>query len=98
MTNQPRKVRYLSDKEEAEIQRKIASDPDAPEATDDQLAQARPFAEAFPDLAESIKRSRGRPAIEKTSATDIHSVGPRHHRALQAQLRQGLAKSIERRP
>ncbi|MDX0524815.1 hypothetical protein GOC82_28695 [Sinorhizobium medicae] len=65
MTNQPRKVRRLSDREEAEIQRKIASDPDAPEATDAQLAQARPFAEAFPDLAESIKRSRGRPAVDK---------------------------------
>ncbi|RUX33235.1 hypothetical protein EOA23_07605 [Mesorhizobium sp. M2A.F.Ca.ET.042.01.1.1] len=37
---------------------------DSPEATDEQLAQARPFAEVFPDLAESIRRSRGRPAID----------------------------------
>lgn len=65
MTTSPRKVRPLSDREEADIQRKIAADPDAPEATDEQLAQARPFAEAFPDLAESIKRSRGRPTVEK---------------------------------
>ncbi|PJR10290.1 BrnA antitoxin family protein [Sinorhizobium meliloti] len=65
MTNPSRRIRHISDKEEAEIQRKIASDPDAPEATDEQLRQARPFVEAFPDLAESIKRARGRPAIEK---------------------------------
>lgn len=51
----------LTDEEEAEIQRQIASDPDAPEATDEQLAQAKPFKEAFPDLYESIQRSRGRP-------------------------------------
>ncbi|WP_027230090.1 BrnA antitoxin family protein [Phyllobacterium sp. UNC302MFCol5.2] len=54
----------LTEEEEAEIQRQIASDPDAPEATDEELAQAKPFAEAFPDLAESIKRSRGRPAVD----------------------------------
>ncbi|WP_042776622.1 BrnA antitoxin family protein [Sinorhizobium fredii] len=65
MTNLSRRIRTVSDKKEAEIQRKIASDPDAPEATDEQLAQAKPFAEALPDLAESIKRARGRPAVEK---------------------------------
>ncbi|CCE94633.1 BrnA antitoxin family protein [Sinorhizobium fredii] len=64
MTNLSRRIRQISDKQEAEIQRKIASDPDAPEATDEQLGQAKPFAEAFPDLAESIKRARGRPAVE----------------------------------
>ena len=32
---------------------------DSPEATDEQLAQAKPFAEAAPDLAASIKRGRG---------------------------------------
>ncbi|MBP1885112.1 BrnA antitoxin family protein [Sinorhizobium mexicanum] len=64
MTNLSRRIRRISDKEEADIQRKIASDPDAPEATDEQLRQAKPFAEAFPDLAESIKRARGRPAVE----------------------------------
>lgn len=51
----------IADEEEDEIQRKIASDPDAPEATDEQIAQAKPFKEAFPDLYESIQRSRGRP-------------------------------------
>lgn len=32
--------------------------------TDAELARTRPFAEAFPDLAESIKRGRGRPPLE----------------------------------
>ena len=51
----------ITDEEEARIQRQIASDPDAPEATDEQIAQARSFKDAFPDLHESIQRSRGRP-------------------------------------
>ena len=37
---------------------------DNPEWTEDDFAQAKPFAEVFPDLAESIKRARGRPAVE----------------------------------
>ncbi|ADO42392.1 BrnA antitoxin family protein [Ketogulonicigenium vulgare] len=44
---------------EKEIQRRIASDPDAPEATDDQLAKAKPFAEAMPQLAENLRRNLG---------------------------------------
>jgi len=32
--------------------------------TDEELARARPFAEVFPDLAESIRRGRGRPPLE----------------------------------
>lgn len=55
----------LTDEEEAEIQRQIASDPDAPELTDEQLAQARPFAEVFPELAEKMRRNiGGRPKLE----------------------------------
>ncbi len=47
---------------EAKVQAMIASDPDAPEATDAQLAQATPFSEAFPALAEKMrKRTGGRP-------------------------------------
>lgn len=38
---------------------------DSPELTDEQLAQAKPFAEVFPDLIASIRRSRGRPPVEK---------------------------------
>lgn len=38
---------------------------DSPEATDDQISQARMFSEAFPKLHESITRKRG-PARTKT--------------------------------
>ena len=55
--------RQLTDQEEAEVQSMIASDPDNPELTDSQAAKRQSFAQAFPDLAESIKRSRGRPRL-----------------------------------
>lgn len=56
--------RPLTDEEEAEIQRMIAEDPDDEEASEEQLAQARPFAEALPELYASIQRARGRPPVE----------------------------------
>lgn len=55
--------RPLTDEEEAAVQAMIASDRDNPEITDEQIAGRKSFAEAFPDLAESIKRSRGRPRL-----------------------------------
>ena len=54
------------DDEEAAIQRMIASDPDNPELTDDQIARLRPFVEALPTLAESARRGPGRPKLDKT--------------------------------
>jgi uncharacterized protein (DUF4415 family) len=54
----------ISDEEEARIQAGIAADPDNPEWTEEDFRNARPFAEVFPDLAESIRRSRGRPPAE----------------------------------
>ncbi|ESX88522.1 BrnA antitoxin family protein [Mesorhizobium sp. LSHC412B00] len=65
MNNPKSRVRPLTDAEEGEIQRQIVDDPDDAETTDEQLAQARPFAEVFPELFESIRRTRGRPAVEK---------------------------------
>lgn len=50
---------------EEQIQRMIESDPDALEATDAQLAQAKPFSEAFPALADAMRRNiGGRPKAE----------------------------------
>lgn len=50
---------------EDQIQRMIASDPDAPEATEAQIAQARPFTEAFPALSDALRGNRGgRPKAE----------------------------------
>lgn len=37
---------------------------DNPEWTEEDFAKARPFAEVFPELAESIRRERGRPKAE----------------------------------
>ena len=59
MTVERKPKAEISDEEEARIQRMIASDPDAPEATEEQLAQARPFAEAFPELADSMRKNVG---------------------------------------
>lgn len=35
-----------------------------PEWTDEEMHQARPFADVFPEMAASLKRSRGRPPTE----------------------------------
>lgn len=59
---------------EADIQAMIASDPDAPEATDAQLAKAVPFSKAFPALAEEMRKSvGGRPKVENPKvAVSLH--------------------------
>jgi uncharacterized protein (DUF4415 family) len=58
MANRKRKARMLSDAEEARIQTGIAADPDNPEWSAQDFRHAKPFAEAFPALAES-RRGRG---------------------------------------
>ena len=65
MKSSKRTVPALTDEEEARIQRGIAEDPDNPEWTEEDFKNARPFAEVFPELAESIRRARGRPVMEK---------------------------------
>lgn len=50
-------LKDLTDDDEADIQAGILADPEHPELTDEQIATARPFAEVFPDLAESIRRA-----------------------------------------
>ena len=65
MSKSRRIIPALTDEEEARIQRGIAEDPDNPEWTEEDFKKARPFAEVFPELAESIRRARGRPAVEK---------------------------------
>lgn len=56
MTKRKTVVPPIADQEEADIQREIAANPDHPEATDDELATARPFAEMFPVLAARINK------------------------------------------
>jgi uncharacterized protein (DUF4415 family) len=56
----------LTDEEEAQIQRQIASDPDAPEATDEELAHPMTFAESLPEMAAALrKRLGGRPKLDR---------------------------------
>lgn len=58
--------RPLTDEEEAEIQKMIASDPDNPEVTEEQMARMKPFREALPDLAKAMDEEiarRGRPPV-----------------------------------
>lgn len=50
---------------EEQVQRMIASDPDAPEATDEQLSRAKPFDQVFPALADAMRKNvGGRPKSE----------------------------------
>ena len=65
MNSRVLKLKPISDEEEARIQEGIANDPDNPEWTEEDFKNARPFAEVFPELAASIKRARGRPAMER---------------------------------
>ncbi len=44
---------------EEQIQRMIASDPDAPEATEEQLSKAKPFDKTFPALADAMRKNVG---------------------------------------
>ena len=68
------KLKPLTDEEEARIQAQIAADPDNYESTDEELAQAKPMAEALPELhaalmAEIAKRKAGRPKAAITKQT-----------------------------
>jgi len=54
-----KKHTLISDAEEARIQEMISSDPDAPEVTPEEAANAKPFTEAFPALAEAMRKNVG---------------------------------------
>lgn len=47
-----------------------------PEVSAKQAKKAQPFAKAFPDLMESIKRSRGRPRLEAPKQAVTLRVSP----------------------
>ena len=57
MTNRNHKM--ISDAEEELIQKMIESNPDAPDVTGEHLAEAGPFAEAFPDPARNMQKNVG---------------------------------------
>jgi len=75
----------------------IASDPDNPELTDDEIAGLRPFTEALPALAESLKRGPGRPKLDKTlEPVTLHldRAVVEHFRAQGADWRKRMARVL----
>jgi uncharacterized protein (DUF4415 family) len=96
----PRKFssrRPLTGAEEAEVQQMIASDPDNPELTDDQISEIRPFAEVFPALAEGVGRGRGRPKFETALEAVTLRLDPatvKYFRAQGADWRRRMAKVL----
>lgn len=50
-------ARPLTDEEEEEIQRAIASDPDTWELSEEDIRNARPFSEVFPEIYAKMKAS-----------------------------------------
>ena len=76
---------------------------DNPPLTDDQLSSMRPFAEVFPDLAESLKRTRGKqkaPTKEAVSlrldrdvVTAFRATGPGWQSRINDTLRKAIRKA-----
>ena len=72
---------------------------DSPELTDDQLAQGRPFGEAHPELAASIKRSPGRPRLENAKEAVTLRLAPdtlRKFEALGPDWRARMAEVLDK--
>ena len=72
---------------------------DSPELTDEQLAQARPFAEVFPELAASIRRTAGRPKLENARQPVTLRLSPdtlRRFEALGPDWRARMAEVLEK--
>ena len=102
------KLKPLTDEEEARIQAQIAADPDNYESTDEELAQAKPMAEALPELhaalmAEIAKRKAGRPKAAVTKQTIAIRLDPEVLEAFKAtgpgwqtRMNEALREWIER--
>jgi uncharacterized protein (DUF4415 family) len=72
---------------------------DSPELTKEQIAQMRPFKELFPDLYESIQRSRGRPPVEKQKEAVTLRLDPdtlARFKATGKDWRARMAKALDR--
>ena len=93
------RIRPLTDEGEIRIQAGIAADPDNPEWTAEDFAKAKPFAEVFPELAESIKRARGRPRVQEPKEAVTLRLSPSivaRFKALGGDWRARMAKVLER--
>jgi uncharacterized protein (DUF4415 family) len=89
--------RLMGEDEEAEIQRMIASDPDNPGLTDEQIEGLRPFAEVLPALAQSARRAPGRPKLDTTLEAVTLRLDPTvvdHFRSQGADWRKRMARVL----
>ncbi|EAQ34688.1 hypothetical protein NB311A_02591 [Nitrobacter sp. Nb-311A] len=78
----------------------IGPDPDIERPrSSDEIAMAKPFAEALPDLAESIKRARGRPKVENPKEAVTLRLSPatvERFKAAGNDWRARMAETLER--
>lgn len=65
------KLPPISDADEARLQAGIASDPDNPEWTEEEIHRAKPFSDAFPEMADRLRRARG---PQKTPTKELISI------------------------
>ena len=100
MTESDREIYILTDEEEAEAQREIVLDPDAPEWTDEDWARARPASEVVPHLVAEYRRTRGQqkaPVKEKVTLrldADILAHFRRDGKGWQTRLNDVLRKAV----
>ena len=90
----------LTDAEEAEAQREIVLDPDAPEWTEVDWNRAKPASEVVPHLVAEYRRTRGKqkaPTKEKVTLrldADILAHFRREGKGWQARLNNALRKAV----
>ena len=95
-----REILIPTDEEEADIQRAIALDPDAPEWTDEDWARARPAVEVVPHIVERHLRVRGKqkaPTKEKVTVrldSDIVARFRESGRGWQTRLNEALRQVV----
>ena len=100
MTESDREIYILTDEEEAEAQREIALDPDAPEWTEADWARARPASEVLPHLVAEYRRARGKqkaPVKEKVTLrldADVLAHFRRDGKGWQTRLNDALRKAV----
>lgn len=100
MTESDREIYILTDEEEAEAQREIALDTDAPEWTEADWARARPASEVLPHLVAEYRRTRGKqkaPVKEKVTLrldADILAHFRRDGKGWQTRLNDALRKAV----
>jgi uncharacterized protein (DUF4415 family) len=68
---------------------------DNPILTKERLAQLKTFVEAFPDLAESIRRARGRPKLDNAKKAVTLRIDPATLERFQARGKDWRAKMSE---